>query len=386
MNIQIGFKYVTLCTLISVLTMFDVGINSQAWSQTTDKRKQEMERLDSDIKLEQKRKAAADAKKARIEAERAAAEAVFPKLDSSKAPTGKISADDKVTFENQVLAYQSMNRVMDKLINEIRANIVNQLGKKISLIVFKEQVVPYALAKLDYELFKARVDSIAEDYEKLIPRNPISSNSSVYSSQIPAATAGFLFDLLPFFRVDKTFKGTSINVSTKAFVAKLVSGLREAGESNISVYYPDEYSLITEDAVDIIVADISNLQNLKQQAQNNSKLTDTQRTLLQKANQSFDALIVELTNKDKGKNLLKAITSSLSLQNIANSKQNDVYFLSVKILAGGTNRTSKTFFRNRLRHSGGVIVKYTVYDKDGWIVLSNVHDSYTGFSKVRDSQ
>ncbi|MGB3757304.1 MAG: hypothetical protein WBA07_13170 [Rivularia sp. (in: cyanobacteria)] len=58
----------------------------------------------------------------------------------------------------------------------------------------------------------------------------------------------------------------------------------------------------------------------------------------------------------------------------------------MEILAGGTNRTSQSFLSNRLRHSGGVIVKYIVYDTNASIVLSNVHDYHTGFTKVRGSK
>ncbi|MGB3639228.1 MAG: hypothetical protein WBA39_16875 [Rivularia sp. (in: cyanobacteria)] len=385
---QIVFKYTTVFTLITVLSLFGIGINSQVLGQTIEEQKEQIEKLQNETKIEQERKILEENKKARIEAQRAAAEALLPKIDSSKAPNGTISADKNVTFENQILAYQSMNPIMEVVTEEIKTEILDQVSSKVSLIVFDGKPVPFALIKLDYELFKARIDSIKKDYQELIPDN-IEIPDRDGSSFIPpsaTATAGFLFDLLPFFRVNKTFTGTTVNVNTKAFVAKLSSKFREADRSNVSVYYPAEYPLIREDAIESIFEDISNLRRFQQQAQNIiANLTPEQLVKLKEVNKSFDKLVGELTNQNTGKSLLEAIASSRSLQSIVDSEQNKIYFLSVEILAGGTNRTSQSFLSNRLRHSGGVIVKYIVYDTNASIVLSNVHDYHTGFTKVRGS-
>lgn len=408
-NFQVAFKYTTLATLITVLSVSGIGINSKVWGQTIDEQEEEIEKLKNQNEieelnrtLEEKKKATAEAEKARIEAERAKAEASLPNIDSSKAPKGTISADEKVKFENQILAYQAMNRIMEVVTEEIQAEIVDKQGSKISLVVFDEKVIPAALAQLDYKLFKARVNSIERDYQEFIATNRKDTNSGVAKLSLRdfnnAATASFLLEFLPFFRVNKTFKGTSVDLTTKAFVAKLTSKLRESGKSNISVYYPAEYPLITEDAIQRILQDINNLDSLRHQAKNIRNLTEEKINELKEINKSFDELVAELTNKNTGKSIWQGIASSLSLQLIEGSdpnkiiegsdqnNKNKIYFLSVKITAGGTNRTSQTFLRNRLRHSGGVIVEYIVYDRNASIVLSNVHNSYTGFTKVPNSK
>ncbi|NJM17324.1 MAG: hypothetical protein HC907_00610 [Richelia sp. SM1_7_0] len=375
--------------MITVLSLFGIGINSQVLGQTIEEQKEQIEKLQNENKIEEERTKLEENKKARIEAQRAAAEALLPDIDSSNAPLGTISADDKVTFENTVLAYQSMNRIMEVVTEEIKTEILDKVGSKVSLIVFDGKAVPFAFAKLDYELFKARINSIKKDYQELIPDNieiPDDDGSS-FIDPSATATAGFLFDLLPFFRVNETYKGTSVDVNTKAFVAKLSSKFREADRSNVSVYYPAEYPLVREDAIESILKDISNLQRLNYQAQKTiPNLTPQQLAKLKEVNKSFDQLVGELTNQNTGKSLLEAIASSRSLQSIVDSEQNKVYFISVEILAGGTNRTSQSFLSNRLRHSGGVIVKYIVYDTNASIVLSNVHDYHTGFTKVHNSK
>lgn len=403
-NFRVAFKYTALTTLITVLSVSGVGINSQVWGQTIEE--QEVEKLKNKIEIEElkkefedKKKATAEAEKARIEAEKAKAEASLPDIDSSKAPLGTISVDKTVKFENQILAYQAMDRVVEVVASEIQTELTDKLGSKVSLVISNEQVVPDALAKLDYKLFEARVKSIKKDYQELIGVNqqnppinrfPAPRNSRIQENRAlalfsprNATTVSFLFDLLPFFRVNKTYAETSVDITTKAFVAKLTSKFRESAQSNISVYYPAEYSLITEGGINSILEDMSNLQKLKRQVENiKSKLTKEQLSKLNKVNESFDGLVTDLKNK----NTFQGIASSQSFQSIANSGQNNIYFLSVKILAGGTNRTSQSFLRNRLRHSGAVIVKYIVYDRNASIVFSNVHTSYTGFIKVPSSK
>lgn len=157
---QIVFKYTTFFTLITVLSLFGIGINSQVLGQTIEEQKEQIEKLQNENKIEEERTKLEENKKARIEAQRAAAEALLPDIDSSNAPLGTISADDKVTFENTVLAYQSMNRIMEVVTEEIKTEILDKVGSKVSLIVFDGKAVPFAFAKLDYELFKARINSI----------------------------------------------------------------------------------------------------------------------------------------------------------------------------------------------------------------------------------
>ncbi|MGB3654987.1 MAG: hypothetical protein WBA41_27800 [Rivularia sp. (in: cyanobacteria)] len=124
---QIVFKYTTFFALIAVLSLFEIGINSQVWGQTIEEQKEEIEKLQNENKIEQERTKLEENKKARIEAQRAAAEALLPLIDSPKAPLGTISADHKVTFENTVLANQSMNRIMEAVTEEIKTEILDKV-------------------------------------------------------------------------------------------------------------------------------------------------------------------------------------------------------------------------------------------------------------------
>ena len=109
---------------------------------------------------------------------------------------------------------------------------------------------------------------------------------------------------------------------------------------------------------------------------------------LSSLNNSVDAFI-EMLIKPPSENIEPPLQTLLKYESLKklNSNSDNTYFLSVKIVAGGTNKTTKTILTNRLRHSGGAIVKYTIYNyKDGKIELSNVYDEYTGFTKIRNSK
>ena len=367
---QVVFKSATLVALIAILGVSSFGANFQVSAETIEEEKRD-----------------------KAKAERETAETYLPKIESTP-PDGSISVNEKLKFENTLLAYRAMSKVAGK----IQAEIVDKLGYNISLIVFDGKVAPIISAQLDFKIFKDRVNAIKKDYKNLGVelRSSVSRQTlSHYNLLNPttAATTSFLFDLLPFFRVDRTFEGTSFNVENQAFVAQLSSKFRESNKSKVSVYYPAEYPLIRKDAIDEILTDIGTLQQLRRQAQEKIlNLADPKKTNLGKVNENVKILVNDLKKIDQktGKSLLEEVVKYRSLQLIAGSDRDfdkgKIYFLSVKVIAGGTSRTTRSFLTNGLRHSGGAIVKYIIYDDNASIVLSNIHDAYTGFTKVPDSK
>ncbi|MEM7554943.1 MAG: hypothetical protein AAF378_12740 [Cyanobacteria bacterium P01_A01_bin.84] len=405
------YKRVTLNALIFVLGMCNINTTSQVWGETIEEQKARIEKLENEKKeidlkeqIAKKKKAIAEAERDTAKAKREAAEASLPKINSSQAPKGSITTQG-LTFENEVLAYRAMETVVGK----IQAEIINKLGSEISLIVTNPvtnpEILPVAFAQLDYQIFQDRINRIKKNYQELgiisfqnrrldINRNlPYSRNYSAITPNT-AATASFLFDSLPFFRVDRELKETSVAIATRDFVAQLGGKLQETGNSKISIYYPAEYPLITKRAVNDVLKEINTLQELQRLAQKSilNLPYSKEANKLEQLNQSVEILLNELIDKNQNtaKNLFGAIASSRALQLILGSDRNIIsnktYFLSVEIISKGTQRITKTFLSNRLRHSGGVIVKYIIYDRNASIVLSNIHHAYTGFTKVRNSR
>ncbi|MGB6296574.1 MAG: hypothetical protein WBF90_10350 [Rivularia sp. (in: cyanobacteria)] len=398
-----------------------MNVNNIALADTFEEREEDIEKLREqkeridelnqkikELELQQKiinekkaaaelREAAADAEKAAVNAEKAAAGAYFPNIDSSKfnlregtiEPTG-------LTFESEVLAVRAMDSVGEK----IQAEIVNKLGSRVSLIVSdKKELLSAIFGQFKYRAFKDKVDFFKRKYGELnvvipskLPAGTRGGNPVI--NPATAATASFLFELLPFFRVNSEIKETLVTVTTRDFIAQLGGKFQESGNSQVSIYYPAEYPLINKDAVNDVLKEISTIKQLQNLASKNI-LSSPNSNQLQELNDSVDIFIKDLhPSTDKIKSAANGISQKSPLQQIISSRalelitdsSNKTYFLSVDVFAKGSQRKTKTFLNSRLRHSGGVIVKYIIYDQNASIVLSNVHHSYTGFRKVRTSK
>lgn len=157
--------------------------------------------------------------------------------------------------------------------------------------------------------------------------------------------------------------------------------------------------MIGGETIKEIIGELNILQRRKQAADNEllSETDDGKKEKLRMFSSEVEAFInylkgeAELKNdnqqraKNDEKSPLPSILKYATFQNIKDREK--VYFLSVDIKAGGTSRSTRGIFSSRLRHSGGVILNYMIYDYDqAKIVYSNLHNEYTGFKKIRSSK
>jgi len=381
---QVMFKRVILVAFTAVLSVSGIGINSMVWAETLEERKT---RLQQEAEIAELEKRISEAKKATAKAKRDAVEQSLPDFTGRTPPEGSINIDN-LQFENTLLAYQAMEVVAGK----IQTELTKKLGPNISLVLLdNKEIVSDAFAKLAYKSFEDQVVTIQNRYYSQNPNLKINRESPGIT-----ATADFILDILPFFRADKTFKGTSFTINNQAFVAQLASKFRDAGDSKVSVYYPAQYPLIRQDAVKDILTSIDTLQRLKRQGEERiAELTNDdndsekiEKSKLEALNQSVEDLITKLKKVDDetNKSLFEVIARYRTLE-LIRGENNKIYFMFVNITGGGTSRTTRTFLSNRLRHSGGIIVEYIIYDNDmASILLSNILDSYTGFTKIPNSK
>lgn len=110
---------------------------------------------------------------------------------------------------------------------------------------------------------------------------------------------------------------------------------------------------------------------------------------LQTANQEADEMVATLAKPDdKGKSQL---ANFLRAENMNQAMGTNGYWLEFKsISAGGNNRTRKNLFRYfsgaKLDHSGGVIIEWALYDRNGSSVESNKDSSYPGYHTPKEIQ
>ena len=134
------------------------------------------------------------------------------------------------------------------------------------------------------------------------------------------------------------------------------------------------------------------LSKLKPVLQNRDKLEDTIARLRAK-NEQFAKFVEALTKADNASGL-NSLTSYIKAEFMLAAfkgpehKETDFYWLHLKVLkAGGNNRIKTNLVvdvftgGNRLSHSGGVVVEYILFDRNGLVKASAIFTEYSGYVK-----
>jgi hypothetical protein len=134
------------------------------------------------------------------------------------------------------------------------------------------------------------------------------------------------------------------------------------------------------------------LSKLKPTLQNPDKLEDTIARLKAK-NEQFAKLVEALVKADNTSGL-NSLTSYIKTEMMltafkgSQQKDTDFYWLQLKVLkAGGNNRIKTNLIvdiftgGNRLSHSGGVVVEYILFDRNGLAKASAIFTEYSGYVK-----
>jgi len=127
---------------------------------------------------------------------------------------------------------------------------------------------------------------------------------------------------------------------------------------------------------------------LSKDLQNPANLDDTL-SKLKVLNEQFEKFVSTLIKVDSstGINSLTAYIKAENLRSVLNDDKS--YWLQLAVVkAGGNNRIKTNLLidvftgGNRLSHSGGVIVQYNLYDRNGKSIVSDTLTEYTGYIKA----
>lgn len=135
------------------------------------------------------------------------------------------------------------------------------------------------------------------------------------------------------------------------------------------------------------------LSKLKEAWRNPEKVDDTI-SRLRGRNEQFVKFVEGLTKADNVSGL-NSLTSYIKAENMlaalkgADGKDTNFYWLQLKVLkAGGNNRVKTNLVvdiftgGNRLSHSGGAVVEYILFDRNGQSVASDIFTTYSGYVKA----
>jgi DNA repair exonuclease SbcCD ATPase subunit len=137
------------------------------------------------------------------------------------------------------------------------------------------------------------------------------------------------------------------------------------------------------------------LSKLKPNLQDPEKLEDTIARLKAKNEQfaKFVEALVKADNASGFNSLTSYIKAEIILAALKGAEQKDTnfYWLQLKVLkAGGNNRIKTNLVvdiftgGNRLSHSGGVVVEYILFDRNGLAKASAIFTEYSGYIKSGD--
>jgi hypothetical protein len=334
-------------------------------------------------------KTLAEQQKAIFEAQKATLKAKLPDFDV-KGPEGKITADQNVNIECNILAYQALSEIVSHISEKIKKenegmdSVVicdrNDLNNYFSYRIFQNQI---NLLKEQYEKIPSSkeegVKTLIMDVRSALPFDPLTGVSTVLSSFV---------DFASLFRTDVDIKGITVDVVEEALIAELARYLQE--NQIKPIYIP----FITEVSSDFLT-ELSDLKKYKDEADEKiEKWKDkedeehlTYVKVLKYLNtryQQIETTLMAVDEKTGTSYLDKMIKGEILNTKLKTDGTRILYLKIVKM--GGNNKTKSGFLRNEIAHSGGAIIAYFLMDKEGDIKQSEMLYSLSPYHRFDKSK
>ena len=353
-----------------------------------DKRIQELEKL-STIRTKEKEIAISEAERVTAEKNKI--------LNLLPAPTatplaGSINVTGGVGFQSELLVYKSLY--------DIAKGIAAHMEK------VKGAVVIYSDADINalqtYAIILTQIKNSVEQYKALNQRlNPGDSEeagaAAIFAApQVASTLLRSVADITALFRTDTIITGLSINVDEAVLNSLLAETLRR---DDLKVFEPKLFlpNLFKQPDSEII-KQLGNLNLVKTRGEQAVAEFDTLSAEVKKAsekkvaidrmralNTQVDAFLTNLMRIDETskQSALTGLYRAERIKNLLEDKQTSTYVLHLKMAKAEGVRTTKSnlFTGTKLSYSGGIIVSYTLFDRDGQIVRSGIRGSYRGSSK-----
>jgi hypothetical protein len=275
------------------------------------------------------------------------------------------------TFETQILAYQALSETAEALKSELSA--VPGLA---SLVVLDKEAFQNAAT---YQAYSYLYESLITSYKRELGlESGIIPNLTAL--EIPTTILRSVADFFALFRTNTTINNFSVTLPEEALVAQLSRQFQSDTTRSVRVLYPAQYSL----NIDVVMDELNQLIELKNKAEERivaSSPNDPIITKLNDLNKKAEEAIVVISKPDTLSTLAKGAGTAKALAAA------DSYVLLLKTEGGGSNRTTRNlFFGSRLRHSGGAIVNYILFNTQGEIVTSNTLYYHTGYVRIRTNE
>lgn len=308
-------------------------------------------------------------------------------LDSS---TTQTEQEEFQTVESRILAYEAMNKVAGAIYEDI-----NDIDNVKALVIYDPEIFSAITA---YRLLKVKIKEFQERYAELqIQADPPRFTRQGGSRGItdftplglPTTFTRSVLEFVALFRSrDKIIFEQDFKLNPNSLVSAIASRFQKNNDS-IKIYNPGFYTLSFSEADDvslegIVGPEFSTLLSLRSKASNAYGGPP-----LQDLNDEVDTFLESLLFSEGkadpyGNSPLLSIIQANQLEKILNQDGSYVLHLNIDV-AGGSHRTRSSLFTtifsgNRITFSGGSVVNYSLFARDGSLQKSDFYYYNTGYT------
>jgi hypothetical protein len=297
----------------------------------------------------------------------------------TKALDASTTVDSATIIESEILAYEMLRHVARR----IAAHVAGLVEGK-SIVVHNDADVT-ALAM--FGTFRTQLDQLAGAFDAVLPKAAQPAVKAVdFGLAIPAVTMAVksVIDLVALFRTQRVITGVAITIDDLPFISEVAGALKNC-EKPPKVYLPAIYprpgdSAAISEALDKArERSIAAAGRVDEEGVATMKAAATERmTQLEQIRKGYQDFV---THSD-GSAAITALVRGATMDSLLNGGDG-AHVLYLKVLkSGGANETKKSLFGSSLKHSGGVVVNYMLFDADGTIMASSTDHAYSGEIEV----
>lgn len=285
------------------------------------------------------------------------------------------TVDDKTLIEAYILSYQMLDKVADKIVNKIQP----ALGEAVLI-----HNAPDLTAVGVYRAFRGQMKELGAEYDAIAPIQTEAAIAVVAAAIVGVtAAAKSIIDLLALFRSQRDIKGVDVAMDDLPLISE-VAGKLAAKQKK--VYVPQLYPIDLDPAksADLhkLLADVRTRAGEATGRVNQlpvSPQKEVAAARLKAADEirmGYENLLTKVATSETP--LLSTLLHGAAIEGLLGK----AHVLYLKVLkASGTNETTKNIFKSDLEHSGGVIVNFVLFDKDGTVKLASTETAYSGETK-----
>jgi len=333
---------------------------------------------------------------------------------ANKVLTGEIKVsdtDNKNDFETEsvALSYEAVSIIARQLSSKLQSGAADF-----------NQIVIYSSADFQtlaqYRVFESQAVPALDAYDFLLSversgtrgaARGLSRGIGAEVLELPTIGTSFVksaIDFISLFRTDTTISNKKVTIETPALGALFANEMRVL-RPGLKVYFPEayipDYDWEPEDETSVltqltklyayreVVKGILKDYDETKAAEKEKHLYHRQIPALTALNDQVSALLANYEKPD-GENATNRLRQLLRAEALNRMLGNDpkTGILQLKVLdAGGSQRiTRNLIFGSKIRHSGGAIVSYLLFDKMGVLRSSEMFYYHTGFQKMDNNR